>query len=336
MDNADRENSGNPACRARAELALGRYVLRFRMLEAATLPDFSGGMWRGVFGKELKAMSEGRAPAPAGEPPDIPPARLYEYFFETPPPENAALLRRAPRAPHPYVLAAPFHDSPIHLRPGDEINLPVTLIGHAANRLLAAVLLAFARAAGAGLGRGRGRARLVEALEETGAGADMALRRVFALGKPARAPLAEMPPPPQAPPFVMVDFRTPLRMTLRGRLMKPEDFSAGTFVMNVARRVSLLEACHGSGAPRVDFRRLRQTAHEVRLAGADLHWRDQTHWSARARRELPFGGVVGRVALDLRAAPGVWPWLWAGQFVHAGKAAAYGLGAYRLSWGAGG
>ena len=45
---------------------------------------------------------------------------------------------------------------------------------------------------------------------------------------------------------------------------------------------------------------------------------------------------MGRVALDLRTAPQVWPWLWAGQFVHAGKAAAYGLGAYRLSWGAGG
>jgi CRISPR/Cas system endoribonuclease Cas6 (RAMP superfamily) len=42
------------------------------------------------------------------------------------------------------------------------------------------------------------------------------------------------------------------------------------------------------------------------------------------------GGLVGRMVLDLSGAPDLWPFLWHGQWLHAGKGATMGMGAYRL------
>ena len=42
------------------------------------------------------------------------------------------------------------------------------------------------------------------------------------------------------------------------------------------------------------------------------------------------GGLVGSFILNLSGLETVWPYLWLGQWIHAGKAATMGLGAIRL------
>ena len=59
-------------------------------------------------------------------------------------------------------------------------------------------------------------------------------------------------------------------------------------------------------------------------------WRDWTRYSTRQRAAMRMGGLVGRVELEGRALAPFWPWLQAGELVHAGKATSMGLGRYSL------
>jgi CRISPR/Cas system endoribonuclease Cas6 (RAMP superfamily) len=45
---------------------------------------------------------------------------------------------------------------------------------------------------------------------------------------------------------------------------------------------------------------------------------------------MHFGGILGEVALDLRRAPDLWPFLWTAQWLRVGKGASMGFGQIRL------
>jgi CRISPR/Cas system endoribonuclease Cas6 (RAMP superfamily) len=57
---------------------------------------------------------------------------------------------------------------------------------------------------------------------------------------------------------------------------------------------------------------------------------DQMRWSGAQRRELDMTGIIGSFVLDLSGAEALFPYLWLGQWVHAGKGAVMGMGAIRL------
>jgi len=45
---------------------------------------------------------------------------------------------------------------------------------------------------------------------------------------------------------------------------------------------------------------------------------------------VPMGGLIGEVELDGAGLESFWPYLWLGQWTHAGKGAVMGLGGYRI------
>ncbi|MGQ0594710.1 MAG: CRISPR system precrRNA processing endoribonuclease RAMP protein Cas6 [Gammaproteobacteria bacterium] len=49
-----------------------------------------------------------------------------------------------------------------------------------------------------------------------------------------------------------------------------------------------------------------------------------------AGRETPMGGLLGEIALDGAGLEPFWPYLWLGQYVHAGAATSMGLGRYAI------
>ena len=53
-------------------------------------------------------------------------------------------------------------------------------------------------------------------------------------------------------------------------------------------------------------------------------------WSGRQQQELDMGGGIGSFVLDLRGREPLFPYLWLGQWLHAGKGAVLGLGAIRV------
>jgi CRISPR/Cas system endoribonuclease Cas6 (RAMP superfamily) len=42
------------------------------------------------------------------------------------------------------------------------------------------------------------------------------------------------------------------------------------------------------------------------------------------------GGLVGSVHLEMRGLEDFWPYLWLGQWTHAGKGTSMGMGAYTI------
>lgn len=313
------------------QLPLVRLDLRFVMDEPALLPPFRGNMWRGVLGAALKRIDEGLLPGvPTGE---IEPGSLYRTFFETPPPADGTMMRGYNAAPHPYVVDAPGQPHFRRVEAGAEERIGLTLVGRAATAA-EAVLTAFDFAARAGLGAelnpghgDRGRGHLASA--RTVWRADDRTETVFD-GESFYAVDAAEPARPPAPGRVRVILATPLRIVSEGKTVKPRMFRPAHLFSNLIRRVSLMSAVHAGAPLDTDFRFLKSRWHELRAYRPMLAWADQKRWSGNQKRELPAGGIVGSFVLDMRGAEALFPYLWLGQWVHAGKGAALGLGAIRV------
>jgi hypothetical protein len=142
--------------------------------------------------------------------------------------------------------------------------------------------------------------------------------------------VAAMPVIPACPPWLRVNLVSPLRLTRDGAVFGPRRFPPGALVGNLVRRVSMLANFFGETPLETDFRRLKAlweglVTHEPMLVPAD-----QKRWSASQRQELDAGGIIGSFVLDMRGREELFPYLWLGQWIHAGKGTVMGMGAIRL------
>jgi hypothetical protein len=313
------------------KLPLLRLELAFAMDEPVELPPFRGNLWRGVLGPALRRIDEGLLPGVSTG--ALPAGTLYETFFESRPPPAAEKMRLYDRAPHPYVIDAPGAPGARRLEPGAVERIGLTLVGRAATAV-EAVLAGFDFAARVGIGRGlghereRGRARLVEARAVWRSDSDDEV--VFSEAKGFRPTAPEIPALPACPTRLRVTLATPLRLMREGRLIGPRRFPPGALIANLVRRVSMLSSFFGDAPLETDFRALKAMwegliAHEPMLAFAD-----QARWSGHQKQQLDMGGVIGSFVLDMRDAQALFPYLWLGQWIHAGKGAVMGTGAIRL------
>jgi CRISPR-associated endoribonuclease Cas6 len=299
------------------------------------LPGFRAPFWRSVFGLALNRLSEPGADSlwPKAIVPRMSdgPARraLYSLIFA---PETGAGAGPGRSVPPPLVFDGPL--SPHSLKPGDTEIFALTLIGGAAAAALPAVVAALHLACQEGLGAAdafghRGRARLADASVTWRDGGG--LTSVFGPDDsivlvPARTP--ELPPCPEA---VRVTLATPLRLIRNGRLVGPQTIAAGDLVDALVRRVSTLQRVYGTAPPEADFGQLLVAARALPTIDPDLARAEPRRWSASQEQEIELAGVVGSLTIDLRHAAALWPYLWLGQWVHAGKGTSMGLGAMRLA-----
>ena len=311
-------------------LGIGLYRFHFRVLQDFSLPPQEANVWRSVLGMQLKRMSDGKAAVPENLP--MPASELYTYFMETPPPPDARLMRLYRQTPHPWLLRCAWQEGEVHFREGETHVLPLTLLGKA-NDLLAVILLALSRGAAGGLGKQRGQMRLMR-VERAPAPGESRPVTVFEYGSQL-APAAPWRPEVPAMPGagrVILTLESPLRLVVRKQVLTPRRFeSPYPLLMNLVRRASMLCAFHGDHELRADYAALKQAAQRVRLEEASLAWRDQHRWSSRTQKKVPLGGVIGSLVLDISDAPELWPFLWLGQWLHAGKGAVFGMGRYTVS-----
>ncbi len=251
---------------------------------------------------------------------------IHPYIFDTPRPQHAEKMRRYDRVPHPFVLqpSSPQRAS----APGaGATDLSITLIGRA-NRYAAYVVLALAAAGARGVGPGRPvmTLRAVGMPDASGEPGDW-----FAYpGEPLPAAMPTAPEPPACPGLVEIRLLTPLRLKDPDGLVAPERFRPAHLLRSLVRRVSLLSYFHTDTPLETDFRGLIAAAERVRMVDSHLTWLDWTRRSARQGTTMQMGGLLGRLTLDLSAAEELWPYLWLGRWVHAGKGATMGLGALRI------
>lgn len=304
-------------------LPLAVYRLGFTAQNPVRLPAYAGSAWRGIFGGALRRL------VCVTREPTCPPCLLYRscvypYVFETPPDPAAGKLRKYPAAPHPYVLrpgAGGQHPA------GATVPVELVLFGRG-NRYLPYVLHAFDQAARCGIGQGDGRLELTQVFQQLPTGQ---WRLIYQPGEPLQPVPPTTPECPACPARTTLVLETPLRVRRQEKLMGVDAFQFGALFSNLLRRISLLTTFHADAPLEADFAALSHAGWGVRWRAARLRWREWTRYSSRQDALLQMGGLVGEIELDGIDLEPFWPYLWLGQWTHAGKGAVMGLGQYRLT-----
>ncbi|MER2527625.1 MAG: CRISPR system precrRNA processing endoribonuclease RAMP protein Cas6 [Candidatus Competibacter denitrificans] len=303
-------------------LPIAVYRLEFIAQDSVQLAIYAGSAWRGVLGHALKRL------VCVTREPTCPPCLLYRscvypYVFETPPDPAIGKLRKYPAAPHPYVL----RPGPGGVHPaGATVTVDVVLFGYG-NRHLPYVLHAFDQAGQRGIGQRNGRLQLKQVLQQTVSGA---WQPIYQPGQTLQPLAPETPQQPVCPSRLLLHLKTPLRIRQAEKLIGPDAFQFGALFANLLRRISLLITFHTDTPLAADFAALNQAGWAIRHRAARLRWHEWSRYSSRQDALLQMGGLIGEVELDGAGLEPFWPYLWLGQWTHAGKGAVMGLGQYRL------
>lgn len=301
-------------------LPIGRYRFLFEEKTPARLPEYAGSTWRGALGHALRRLvCVTGAPVCHGCP--LLPGCVYPNFFETPAPPGTGPLHIQGALPHPFVLVPSDRD----LQGRHAVEF--TLFGNG-NRVLAYVVEAMRRAAAEGIGAGCGIMRLAEVLQENIPGAEQWIS-IWTPGTRLTPHPPAVPVCPAPPPEVRLQLLTPLRLRADQRNITPSSLQFSDLFSHLLRRISLLMRVHSGTPLQADFLALTTRARTVPLARRDLRWYDWQRYSNRQKTKIPMGGIVGELAIE-QPHPDFWPYLWLGQWTHAGKGASMGLGRYRI------
>lgn len=302
-------------------LQVARYRLNCIAETTLRLPEYAGSALRGALGHALKrsvcVTRERDCKACA-----LYRTCVYPAIFEPPPPEEHA-IQRFSQIPAPYVVEPPEWGEKVYAK-GQPFHFHMVLMGRALKHI-PLIIHAWQRALALGVGTGDGRSNLLT-VDYCG---DERASRIY------DAQVGECLPHeidslhvPDAQSSVELEIQTPLRLQHEGRPLRPQEINAERLLISLIKRVSLVSEFHGSGPLSLDFSAIKVAARDL-TSDQQLTWRDWGRYSSRQQQDMKLGGVVGRwkLAGDLRP---FWPHVHAGQWLHVGKNASFGLGKYAI------
>jgi hypothetical protein len=242
--------------------------------------------------------------------------------FETPPPPDAQKMRRYTAAPHPFVLRIDSRQS------GSPYRLGLILVGRA-DRHLPYFIHALAEAGKAGLGRKRSPFELVEVRQAPRPDSED-WRSIYAPNQPLQPLPGQWVTFPQPPESFEIHLETPLRLRREKHLVTPANFCFADLFGSLLRRISMLSYFHTDTPLETDFAALKRSARDIPVHEPKLHWYDWSRYSSRQDTTLEMGGLLGHFRLGGSELAPFWPYLWLGQWTHAGKGTSMGMGGYRI------
>lgn len=127
--------------------------------EQIRFPAYKGSAFRGGFGYAFKRV----VCVIKGKPCDeclLKQKCIYSYIFETPPPEDAKMLRLYPQVPHPFVIEPPVTEKQ-SFGSGEEFSFHIILVGQAID-YLPYFIYTFTELGKQGIGQGRGKYDLIQ------------------------------------------------------------------------------------------------------------------------------------------------------------------------------
>lgn len=307
-----------------------RQRVTFRAVDVIRMPEYKGATFRGALGHAFKKVACA-LPRKVCETCMLRQRCAYSVCFETPVPEDAAIMRRYPFAPHPFVLDPP-QDGTHEYTPGEFFSIDLTLVGRG-NEYLPQFIYAFEQLGEAGLGRDRGKAELVSlhALEHNGEDRvlyDHASQELYSAVAPIDAGAVAAQCRSYSGKPLRLTFETPVRLKIEGLYHRAvPEFSE--MLPAVLRRIHSLNYFLCGGPSDVDVRPLLAAAAEVKILDAEIRWEDWSRYSGRQMTRMKLGGLKGWI--NYSPVPDVvLPYLLWGELLHIGKASAFGLGKYRL------
>jgi len=236
-------------------------------------------------------------------------------------------MRKYPQAPHPFVFE-PNLQGKTRVQSGEGVQNCLVVIGEAI-RYLPYFFLAVEELGRNGLGRDSVAFQTSRFVTEDGTVVfDRQQGRKFS---PAEALILSLEPGESRSGRFSLEFETPARITVKGRITRRP--SLEDIIKTLCRRVFLLRYFHcGRKEDRISDEFI-EAAKDARAVEVDAGWKEAARYSTRQERKVPIGGFLGRLTYEgdvgvLR------PLLRAGEYVHVGKNATFGLGKYTLTEGA--
>jgi len=243
----------------------------------------------------------------------------YHLTFSQPLSADPAALKRYQKPSLPFVFQLQLLPEPPN--EGDTVELGLVLTGSAVNLVtdyLAALegmlrIPAFRRRFTAALikveSAGYDRCRTLVMTPGKG----MAMDRVTTLSLQGLRESAVL-----APDAVTVTVVTPMRIMAEGRPLR--EFSFSPFIRALFRRVSAMAYYYGGSEAELDFKWLAEQSRSVACADADFQW---IEWGGS------WSGLVGSATFTGNMTE-YHPFLLAGEYLHVGKGATFGLGRYAV------
>jgi len=304
------------------------YRLTLEALESIELTRFNKGITlRGAFGSVFRRL----VCHDLGE--DCKHCALhsscpYGFVFTPMVPGDAERLRLNRDIPRPFVIKPPVDGKNIY-RPGDIILFKLVVVGKAQD-FLPYFIVTFEELGRQGIGirRGRFSMRKIEVLRPDGAW-DEVFRSDDRMVRPPEKPLsfdlfAGMRDYDQNK--VRIRFLTPVLIKEKGRWVRP-DFAP--LVKRLRDRVNSLSYFYCNETLEMDFHLFGEMAETVRTIYHDLRWVEEKRVSKHKGLNHLLKGYMGEVEFEGQLG-GFMPFLRVGQFIHVGKATAFGQGWYKM------
>ena len=313
-----------------SHFSISQLVVKLKARDTIHLSAFKGSTLRGGFGYALKQVSCALKKL------DCKKCLLRErcvflYLFETPPPQDAEMMRLYPAAPHPFVIEPPEIDLRT-IPEGGEFEFGLTLVGRALE-FLPYFIYAFLNLGEMGLGRGRGKFSLDDVRARSPGGfVSIFHNKDGSLIKPGPWPTWEAISTESGALYdsgrIHIQFQTPTRIKSGGSLNDKPEFHH--IMRSLLRRLSALSYFHCGRRLDIDFRGLIARAQGVRCKISDLRWEDWERYSSRQKQKMTLGGFVGEAEFEGDLGEFL-PILKMGSVLHVGKAAGFGFGRYSLA-----
>jgi len=314
-------------------------IARFKFVIQAEghlgLPPYKGSTFRGGFGHALRrvvCITKGRDCAECL----LYQKCVYSYIFETPPPPDSKIMRKYPKAPHPFVLIPPLEDKREYEQ-GEKITFGLNLIGKAID-YLPYFIFTFEELGRMGIGKDKGKFFLQEVyglnLEEGEKliyrGEQRKLLNLFSIQYPFRDGFDQYGSVDgrEETDELTLRFLTPIRIKYNGTVGHELEFHI--LVRNLLRRISSLAYFHCSEDPaRIDFKGLISNAEKIKINANHLRWYEWERYSSRQKTTMNLGGFIGEITYE--GDFGLFMTLITlGQYTHVGKNCTFGLGKYKV------
>jgi hypothetical protein len=237
----------------------------------------------------------------------------YPYLFDRIAPPDSEMMR-GKKIPVPHVFR--FNTAMTHL-PHNESILTVTMvvIGQAISKY-DAIIQAMQRAGSNGIGKQRYQIKLIEVKQHITEDNSQTRWQNHIISPPKPDKMIT----PQCPSTITIRFETPYKTKSK--------FDAGSLLMGIIRRISLLQYFYTDKRLQADFKQLKQQTQQIEIIKQALHWQRGQRFSARSSTTADTSGWMGQ--LEIKNNINLWPYLWLGQWLGIGKNASMGFGRYRL------
>lgn len=305
------------------KLPITELIFRYKIEEDFKLPELNGSLWHGVFGKALKAISCSFSPEHKCAPCMFLYSCNYSYLFAGVRPPQAELMTKYRTIPVPHVFRSEHVNDEIQLRRGQMLEVPLVLIGESAQRF-PVILQAMHKAGLDGLGKQRKPIQLLQVLQKTdrqfsiisGEGGNNGILRWQEQALPA------------APKTILFKLITPYKPS--GNFFdKRKPIDTGKFLMQIIRRISLLQYFYTGQKLNADFVYLKTLTENI-TAGKDIVYKESKRYSASHEKVIDTSGFVGMFEMPMTGKEDLWPYLYLGQWLHVGKNASMGFGRYEI------